>query len=284
MIKNQLKTAALLATLTALLLGAGTLLGGRTGLLIGGAFAVLMNFGSYFFSHKIVLWMYKAKPADKKKHAALYEIVKDVASRAEIPTPKVFVIQSQSPNAFATGRNPKNGIVACTEGILTLLTKEELRGVIAHEMSHIKNRDILIQTIASTIAGVIGYLASMAQWAAIFGFGGRDNEQGSNNIIGLLALAIITPILAMIIQLAISRSREYLADETGAKIIKDPLALASALEKLEKNISHNPLSFGSPSTSSLFIANPFSAKKMISLLSTHPPMEQRIKRLKEMKF
>lgn len=283
MIKNQLKTAALLATLTALLLFVAQLIGGRAGLMIGLVFAVLMNFGTYFFAHKIVLFMYRAKPADKKRHVELYGIVKDVAHRAEVPMPQVYVIPSESPNAFATGRNPSHGVVACTEGIMHLLTKEELRGVIAHEMSHIKNRDILIQTIASTIAGVIGYVASMAQWAAIFGGGGRDDEGGSGNLFGLLVLAIITPILAMIIQLAISRSREYLADETGAKIIKDPLALASALEKLDRSIPRNPLRFGTPSTSSLFIANPFHAKSMLGLLSTHPPMDDRIRRLKALK-
>ncbi|MBI4738240.1 zinc metalloprotease HtpX [Candidatus Woesearchaeota archaeon] len=282
MIKNQLKTTALLATLTALLLFVANLLGGRFGLMVGLVLAVLMNFGTYFFAHKIVLFMYRAKPADKRRHAELYSVVKDVAQRAQIPMPQVFVIPSESPNAFATGRNPSNGVVACTEGIMRLLTRDELRGVIAHEMAHIKNRDILIQTIASTIAGVVGYVASMAQWAAIFGGGGRDDE-GGGNLLGLLVLAIITPIIAMIIQLAISRSREYLADETGAKIVKDPLALASALEKLDRAIPRNPLRFGHASTSSLFIANPFSAKSMLGLLSTHPPMDERVKRLKEMK-
>ncbi|MBI4150336.1 zinc metalloprotease HtpX [Candidatus Woesearchaeota archaeon] len=284
MFKNQLKTTILLASLTALLLFVGRLLGGYTGLIIGLAFAVLMNFGAYFFSDKLVLAMYRAKLVSQKEAPDLHKTVKEITHIAGLPMPKLYIIPTTTPNAFATGRNPKHAAVACTEGILKLLNKDELRGVLAHEVSHIKNRDILVQTVAATIAGVISYIASMAQWAAIFGgFGGRDNDNGPN-MISLLVLAILTPLIATIIQLAISRSREYLADETGARIIKNPQALASALGKLDGEIKHNPLRFGNPTTASLFIANPFSARGMVSLFSTHPPMEKRIARLNEMKI
>jgi len=281
MIKNQIKTVLLLGLLTGLLLGVGQLLGGRQGLFIGLVFAIVMNFGAYWFSDKIVLKMYRAKEIKENDEPELYKLVKEVAHLAQLPMPKVYIIPSENPNAFATGRNPKNSAVACTVGIMNLLNKDELKGVIAHEMAHIKNRDTLIQAVAATIAGVISYLAFMARWAAIFGgMGGRDRDGG--NMFELLALAIITPLVATILQLAISRSREYLADETGAKTIHNPIALANALEKLESGVKHNPLRFGTPSTSSLFIVNPFSARGLIGLFSTHPPMNERIKRLKNM--
>lgn len=280
MIKNQIKTIMLLGVLTALMLWFGSIWGG-SGLFIALAFVLLLNFGAYFFSDKIVLAMYKAKEV-KEKDNDLFRLVKEVAHDAKIPIPRVYIMPSETPNAFATGRNPKHSAVACTQGILSLLSKEELKGVIAHEISHIKNRDTLIMVIASTIAGVISYLAMMARFAAIFGgVGGRDNR-GGGNAIGLLVLAIITPILAMIIQLAISRSREYLADESGARIIKNPNALASALEKLEAGVKHHPMRMGSEATSSLFIVNPFRASSMLALLSTHPPLKERVKRLREM--
>lgn len=283
MFKNQLKTTILLASLTALLLFVGRLIGGYGGLMIGFAFAVLMNFGAYFFSDKIVLAMYRARPVSQKEAPDFHSAVKEITHLAGLPMPKLYIIPTSTPNAFATGRNPKHAAVACTEGILKLLNKEELRGVLAHEVSHIKNRDILVQTVAATIAGVISYIATMAQWAALFGgFGGRDNDSGPN-VLSLLVLAILTPLIATIIQLAISRSREYLADETGAKTIKNPHALASALAKLEQGIKHDPMRFGNPTTSSLFIANPFSARGMVGLFSTHPPMEKRIARLEGMK-
>lgn len=282
MIKNQLKTFVLLSVLTALLLFVGNLLGGYNGLVIAFAFAIIFNVGSYFFSHKLVLMMYKAREAKKEDYPDLHAIVEEISHLAKIPKPKVYIVPSSSPNAFATGRNPKHAVVAATEGILKLLTKDELRGVMAHEIGHVKNRDILIQTIAATIAGVISYVASMARWAAIFGgFGGRDNNN-NGNIVSFIVLAIITPIIALLIQLAISRSREYLADHTGAKLIHNPLALASALEKLDKGIHHNPLKFGNEATSSLFIANPFKGHHMWNLLSTHPPMKERVKRLRKM--
>jgi len=281
MIKNQIKTVMLLGLLTGLLLGVGQLLGGRGGLFIGLVFAIFMNFGAYWWSDKIVLRIYRAREIKEKDEPELYRVVKEVAHLAKLPMPKVYIIPTENPNAFATGRNPKNAAVACTVGIMNLLSKDELKGVISHEMAHIKNRDTLIQAVAATIAGVITYLAFMARWAAIFGgMGGRDRDRG--NMFELLALAIITPLVATILQLAISRSREYLADETGAKTIHAPLALANALEKLESGVRHNPLRFGSPSTSSLFIVNPFTAKGLINLFSTHPPMKERIKRLRQM--
>jgi heat shock protein HtpX len=279
-IQNQLKTVILLSLLTALLMFAGRLIGGNSGLIIGLAFAIIMNFGSYWFSDKIVLMMYKAKKVTKKEAPQLYDIVKEVSQKAQLPMPKVYIIPTQTPNAFATGRNPKHAAVAATIGILDLLTKDELKGVIAHEMAHVKNRDILIQTVAATIAGVISYIATMAQWAAIFG--GRDDNKG--NGIQLLVLAILTPIIATIIQLAISRSREYIADESGARIIQDSKSLASALKKLEAGVKAHPLGFGNTATSSLFITNPFNARGMINLFSTHPPIDERVKRLKEMKL
>ncbi|MAG15782.1 protease HtpX [Candidatus Woesearchaeota archaeon] len=276
---NQFKTVVLLALLTALMLGAGQFLGGRAGLTIAIVFALVMNFGSYWFSHKIVLAMYRAKKADKQEYSELHQMVSEVSKKAGIPKPAVYVIPSDAANAFATGRNEKTAVVACTVGIMKLLSKEELKGVIAHEISHVKNKDMLVTTIAATIAGVISYLAMMAQFAAIFGGGNRDR----GNMFSMLALAIITPIIAAIIQLAISRSREYLADSSGAKTLKTGEPLARALEKLEASSAHNPMRFGSQATSSLFIVNPFRGGAA-SLMSTHPPLATRAKRLREMKF
>jgi heat shock protein HtpX len=259
----------------------GQLLGGMQGLTIALVFAVIMNVGSYFFSHILVLKMYRAKEATKSDYPKLHKMVEDVAHKANIPKPKVYIVPTENPNAFATGRNPKNAVVACTEGIMKLLDERELKGVIAHEIAHVKNRDILIQTIAATIAAVISYVAFMARFAAIFG-GMRGDDRGGENLFTLLALAILTPLIATILQLAISRSREYLADETGAKTIKDPKALANALHKLHTANQHCPMKVGNKATSSLFIVNPFSAKGLVALFSTHPPMEERIKRLNNM--
>lgn len=281
---NRLKTLLLLGALSGLMLGAGLLLGGRSGLTIALVIALVMNFMSYFFSSKIVLMMYHAKEVKKNSHPKLFAIVSEVAKKANIPMPKIYILPTQSPNAFATGRNPNHAVVAATEGILTLLNDEELKGVIAHEMAHIKNRDILIQTIAVTIATAISYVAQMAQWAAIFGGGSRDDREGGGNIFTILALAIITPIIATLIQLAISRSREYLADESAARLLNNGHSLASALHKLENGIAAKPMRGTPETTSSLFIANPFSMKGMFSLLSTHPPIDERIKKLNAMKF
>jgi len=279
MIKNQIKTVVLLALLTALLLWIGSFWG-TSGIIIGLVFAILINFGSYWYSDKIVLAMYHAKPVTEQQAPRLYRIVREVIQLANLPMPKVYVLPTENPNAFATGRNPNHAAIACTKGILELLNDDELKGVIAHEASHIKNRDILIQTVAATIAGVISYVAMMARWAAIFGgFGGRDRNSG----LELIALAILTPIIAAILQLAISRSREFLADETAARTLHNSFGLASALEKLEQGVKKNPLRFGSKATSCLFIANPFRGG-LLNLLSTHPPMAERINKLKSMNF
>jgi heat shock protein HtpX len=279
---NQVKTLLLLSILSGLVLGAGFLLGGNTGLTIALAFAVLMNFGMYFFSHKLVLAMYRAKPASKADYPHLHKMVEDIARKLHLPKPALYIVPTQTPNAFATGPSPKKAVVACTEGILSLLNDHELKGVLAHELSHVKNRDMLVTTIAATLAAVISYLAHMAQYAAIFG-GSRDRE-GNNNIIGVLALAILAPLIAMLLQLAISRSREYLADETGAKTINDPHGLASALQKLEHGCRAKPIRHGNPTTSSLFIVNPFTAHGLVALFSTHPPTAERVKRLMGMKL
>ncbi|HLC46865.1 MAG TPA: zinc metalloprotease HtpX [Candidatus Nanoarchaeia archaeon] len=280
---NQFKTVMLLGLLTGLLLGVGFLVGGQQGLLIALIFSVLMNFGTYWFSDRIVLAMYRAKQITHSEAPELFSTVKGIAHLAGMPMPKVYMIPSEAANAFATGRNPAHAAVAVTHGIMRILSKDELKGVLAHEMAHVKNRDILITTIAATIAGVISFIATMAQWSAMFGgFGGRDSNREGGGLVGLLALAIVTPLIAMLLQLALSRSREYLADEIGAKMIHNPLALASALEKLESETKRTPLRMGSEATSSLFIVNPFRAGMFLSLMSTHPPMAERIKRLREM--
>ena len=279
-IKNQLKTAILLALLTALFLWIGSLFG-KAGLIFAAIFVGIMNFGSYWFSDKIVLWMYRAKEAKQSEYPNLYKIVKEVSKLSNLPMPKVYVIPSEQSNAFACGRSPKHSAVACTEGILKLMTEDELKGVIAHEFSHIKNRDTLTSTVAGTIAGVISYISNMFMWSAMFG--GRDDDS-RGNAISLLVLAIITPIIASMIQLAISRSREYQADESGARIIKNPLGLASALEKLEEDGKKHPMRFGSPATAHLFISNPFRSGGIITLFLTHPSTQERTKRLRAMKF
>lgn len=279
-LKNQLKTAVLLAMLTALLLWMGSLFG-RNGLIFAGTFAALMNFGSYWFSDRIVLWMYKAKEARQSERPKLYKIVKEVSNLSDLPMPKVYVIPSEQSNAFACGRSPEHSAVACTEGILKLMTEDELKGVIAHEFAHIKNRDTLISTVAGTVAGIISFIANMFMWSAIFG--GRDDDS-RGNIFSLLILAIITPLIASLIHVAISRSREYQADETGARIVKNPLGLASALEKLEEDGKSHPMRFGNPSTAHLFISNPFRSGNFLALFQTHPPTALRVKRLREMRM
>ncbi|MBI5390852.1 zinc metalloprotease HtpX [Candidatus Woesearchaeota archaeon] len=277
---NQIKTVVLLGVLSAIMLWIGYAFGGSAGLYIGLAFALLTNGLSYFFSDKLVLWMSGAKPADGKEHKDLISIVHEVSNLANLPMPKVYIIQDRAANAFATGRNPKHAAVACTLGVLEILTREELKGVIAHEVAHIKNRDILIQTIAATIASVIGFIATMARWGAMFGWGKNDRDGGS--IIELLVLAILIPLIATLLQLALSRAREYVADETGATIIHNPLALASALEKLGKYTAHQPFGKAVKETEGMFIVAPFRGNALLNLLSTHPPMEERVKRLRAM--
>lgn len=280
---NHVKTAILLGALSGIVLAAGFLLGGQFGLTIALGLAVLMNFGMYFFSHKLVLAMYRARPATKSEYPHLHRMVEELAHKMHLPKPKLYIVPTQTPNAFATGPSPKKAVVACTEGILQLLTDHELKGVLAHELSHVKNRDMLVTTIAATLAAVISYLASMARFAAIFG-GMRDRDNDSGNVLSILVLAILAPIIALLLQLAISRSREYLADETGARTIKDPHGLATALQKLEHGCKARPMRGGNPTTSSLFIVNPFTAHGLVSLFSTHPPTSERVKRLNQLKF
>jgi heat shock protein HtpX len=279
---NGLKTTVFLALLTALLLWVGNLLGGYSGLAIAFVFVIIMNFVMYWWSDKIVLWMYKAKELPKSH--PVNKLVKEVADEAGLPMPRTYIIDNPTPNAFATGRGPRHAAVAVTNSILILLTDEELKGVIAHELTHVKNRDTLISTIAAVIAGVISYIASMARWAAIFG-GGTSNDKG-NSVFELIALSIITPLVALLIQLAISRTREYMADEGSASIMHDGKPLSSALKKLEKANTIRPFrkGEGTPSTASLFIVNPFRGSFLSNLLSTHPPMDKRIARLEAMKF
>lgn len=280
---NRIKTTLLLGVLAGLMLVVGWLLGGTQGLTIALIFALVFNLITFFWGYKFVLWMYKAKEVQKGQHQDLVRIVKEVSNKAGIPMPKVYIIPNPSPNAFATGPSPNNSYVAFTEGILKLLNEEELKGVTAHELSHIKNRDILIATIAATVAAVISYVAAMARWAAIFGIGGDDDGP---NIFELLLIGILAPLIALLIQLAISRSREYLADESAAKTLRNSKGLASALEKLEKGIEDKPMreSTTQSTTASLFIANPFKGRNMLAWFSTHPPIEERVKRLKSLKF
>jgi heat shock protein HtpX len=278
---NSIKTALLLGALTGLLMLIGGLIGGRGGVFIAFLFAIILNFGSYWFSDKIVLRMYKAQEVSESSAPDLYNIVRNLALKAGLPMPRIFIIPQETPNAFATGRNEEHAVVAVTEGIMRILNKEELEGVISHELSHIKNRDMLIGSIAATLAGAIVMIAHMAQWAAIFG-GGRSDDEDSGGIIGLIAMAILAPLAATIIQMAISRSREYLADAGGAKITKNPYGLASALEKLTKASQIVPMN-ANPSTAHLFIVNPLTGRSLMNLFSTHPPLEERIARLRSMK-
>ncbi|MBW2988993.1 zinc metalloprotease HtpX [Candidatus Woesearchaeota archaeon] len=281
---NQLKTVALLGLLTGLLLWIGSFWG-RSGLFFALVFSVIMNFGSYWFSDKIALAIYRAKEVKENEAPRLHKIVREVSHLAKIPMPKVYILPAPYANAFATGRNRKHAAVAATQGILDLLSDDELKGVIAHEVSHIKHNDILIQSVAATIAGVISYIAMIARWSAIFGgFGGRDRDSGS--MIELLVLAILTPLLATIIRLAISRSREYLADESGARLLHNGYSLADALEKLEdstKHVSLRPTS-QSQATAHMFISSPFRGKTFLSLFMTHPSTGSRVKRLRSMNF
>lgn len=280
---NQLKTTLLLALLTVLLVSMGAALGGKSGMMIAFVMAAVMNFGSYWFSDKIVLKMYKARPIERNDNPQFYGMVERLAQRANLPMPKVYIIPDQSPNAFATGRNPQHAAVAATEGIIRILTPEELEGVMAHELGHVKNRDILVSTIAATFAGAISMIGNMLQWGAILG-GGRDSEEGGGaaGLIGSLALAIIAPIMAMLIQMAVSRSREYLADATGAQICGKPNALADALAKLQNASRQIPMHSASPATAHMFIVNPLTGGAMKNMFSTHPPMEERISRLRAM--
>ncbi|HOG08549.1 MAG TPA: zinc metalloprotease HtpX [Syntrophales bacterium] len=279
---NSFKTALLLGALTGLLLLIGGYFGGRTGLVIAFAFAMIMNFGSYWFSDKIVLKMYRAQPVTEAEAPELYRVVRDLSMKASLPMPRVCIIPQDTPNAFATGRNEKHAVVAVTEGILRILSRDELEGVLAHELTHIKNRDILVGSIAATLAGAIVMIANMAQWAAIFGGVSRDDDDSGGGMIGLILTAILAPIAATIIQMAISRSREYMADEGGARISGKPYGLAGALEKLSRASQALPMN-AKPATAHMFIVNPLTGRPLMNLFSTHPPIEERIARLRSMR-
>jgi len=278
---NSFKTALLLGVLTGLLLLIGGYFGGRGGVVIAFIFAVVMNFGAYWFSDKLILRMYSAREVTETQAPELYSLVKGLAMRASLPMPRIYIIPEETPNAFATGRDERHAVVAVTEGILRILNRDELEGVLAHELTHIKNRDILIGSIAATLAGAIVMLANMAQWAAIFGGAGRDDEEGGG-VIGLIFMAILAPLAATIIQMAISRSREYMADEGGARISGKPYGLAGALEKLSRASQTVPME-ANPSTAHMFIVNPLSGRALMNLFSTHPPIEERIARLRAMR-
>jgi len=275
---NTMKTFLLMALLTILLVFVGRLVGGQSGMMIAFLVAAVMNFGSYWFSDKIVLRMYKAQEVTRADAPELHQIVEELAGRAGLPMPKVYIVPNDQPNAFATGRDPQHSAVAVTEGILRTLSKEELRGVLGHELAHVKHRDTLIGTVAATMAGAI---SMVAQWAMVFG-GGRssDSEQRGSPLGGLL-MVIVAPIAAMLIQMAISRGREYLADQGGAQFSGSPLSLANALRKLDARAKQIPME-ASPTTAHMFIVNPLSARGLMNLFSTHPPMEERIARLEAM--
>ncbi len=273
---NSMKTVLLLGLMSGLFLVLGQYLGGRDGMMIALVMAIVMNIGSYFFGHKIVLSMYKAQEVTEQEAPDLFHLVGDLAQNADLPMPRVYIVPDQSPNAFATGRNPKNAVVAVTEGILRLLTQEELAGVIAHELGHIKNRDILIQTIAATLAAAITYVAQ----SAMFARGSDDRGSRPNPIIMIIAV-ILAPMAAGLIKMAISRSREFKADRTGAAICGKPMWLAHALNKLRAGVDRTPME-GNNATAHMFIVNPFLGGGLTRLFSTHPPLEERIQRLQEM--
>ncbi len=278
---NRLKTLVLLAAMTALILAVGQMLGGRGGMMLALIFAAVMNLGSYWFSDRIVLAMYHAQPVTESEAPEVYGIVAELVQRANLPMPKVYIIPEEAPNAFATGRNPEHAAVAVTQGILRILDRNELSGVLAHELGHVQHRDTLIMAIAATFAGAISHLATMAMWGGMLGGRSSDDDEGGGPIAGLVAM-IVAPFAAMLIQMAISRSREYLADEAGAQFSGNPIFLANALRKLEAWKQEIPMQSGSPATAHLFIVNPFSGGGMAKLFSTHPSTEERIARLEAM--
>ncbi len=280
---NTLKTTFLLTLLTLLLVGLGGAAGGRSGMVLALILAAAMNLGAWWFSDKVVLKMYRAREVGEAEHPQLHGIVRRLATQARMPMPKVYVIPSESPNAFATGRSPEHAAVAATEGILRILTAEELEGVMAHELAHVRNRDTLISAVAATLAGAVAMIGSWLRWAAILGTGRGDEEEGGSPAAGL-ALAIVAPLAAMLVQFAVSRSREYLADRSGAELCRNPRALASALGKLQAASRNLPMAEAQPATAHLFIVNPLAGLggSLLALFSTHPPVEQRIARLEEL--
>jgi heat shock protein HtpX len=276
---NRIRTTVLLAVMTAFLIWVGQLIGGRQGMVIALVLAAGMNFFSYWYSDKMVLRMYRAREVGPGDAPELYGLVRELAGRGGLPMPKVCVIPQDAPNAFATGRDPEHAVVAVTEGLVRLMDREEIAGVLAHELAHVKNRDILIGSIAATMAGAIMVLANMARWSAIFGgMRGDDDDGGAMGVVGLIAMSIMAPVAAMLIQMAISRSREYLADATGAQIAGGPRGLARALEKLGSYADRRPMN-AEPATAHMFIVNPLSGRSLSSLFATHPPLEERIARL-----
>jgi heat shock protein HtpX len=283
---NTIKTTVLLASLTVLFVLLGGMLGGEQGMVVAFVVAGLMNFASYWWSDRIVLWMYGAQEVSEAQAPGFHALVRRLAQAAGLPMPKVYIIPTESPNAFATGRDPQHAAVAATEGILRILTPDELEGVMSHELGHVRNRDILISTVAATLAGAIMMLARMAQFAAMFGGSRyRDDDEGGGvgGVIGLILLAVLAPLAAMLIQMAISRAREYVADATGAQISRKPWALADALEKLERASTVVPMD-ANPSTAHMFIVNPLTGGSLMNLFSTHPPIEERVARLRAMRI
>jgi len=276
---NRLKTTLLLSLLTVLMVLMGSAIGGQSGMVVAFLIALAMNFVSYWYSDKIVLKMYRATEVGENDNPAFYGMIKRLALQAGLPMPRVYIIPSESPNAFATGRNPNHAAVAATEGILHLLSDEELEGVMAHELAHVKNRDILVGSIVATFAGAISMLGSMLQWAAILGMGRDEDSEGAGSLVGSLVLAMVAPLAALLIQMSVSRSREYLADESGAKICGRPQALANALRKLHAASRNIPMQGAQPATAHMFIVNPFAGGALLKWFSTHPPMEERIARL-----
>lgn len=283
--RNYAKTAMLMAFLIALLAMGGNAWGGYQGMLLFGSIGLVINFAMYWFSDRIALMAHRAQPVTREQAPQLYDIVERLTRKAGMPMPRVYVIPSETPNAFATGRNPSHAAVAVTEGILHVLDWRELEGVLAHEISHVRNRDVLIATIAAAVAGLVSSLGHVIQWGAMLGGFGRSDDEGRGNIFSVLAWAILAPILALLIQLAVSRSREYGADASGAQLLGDPDPLASALEKLEEANQVRPYEFAGPATAHLFIVNPLhgAAGRALKLFSTHPPIEERVRRLREMR-
>ncbi|MGH7375363.1 MAG: zinc metalloprotease HtpX [Candidatus Rokuibacteriota bacterium] len=280
---NLMKTGVLLAALTVLLVLIGGAIGGQYGMVMAFFLAMVMNFGSYWFSDRIVLAMYRAQPVDEAQAPALYRIVRTLATRAGMPMPRVYVLPDETPNAFATGRNPQHAAIAVTDGIMRVMSEEELEGVLAHELSHVQNRDTLIMAIAATLAGAITYMAHMAQWAMIFGGGRRDSDEdsGGGGVVGGLLMIVLAPLAATLIQLAVSRSREFQADASGAQMAGQPWGLAKALEKLETASKMAPM-HATPATAHLFIVNPLTGGGWTTLFSTHPPVAERVARLRAM--
>ncbi len=279
---NTIKTIGLMVFMTLLLIFVGAAIGGRGGMVTAFALATIMNVGSYWFSDKIILRMYNAQPVTESQAPELHALVRILVQKAGMPMPKVYIIPDETPNAFATGRNPEHAVVAVTEGIMRLLSREELSGVIAHELAHIKHRDMLTGTIVATIAGAISMLAQMAQWAMIFGGGRHDSDDEGGNPIAALVMMIVAPIAAMLVQMAISRTREFEADKGGAQIAGHPSGLANALLKLEKGSQLMPMHDAQPATAHMFIVNPLTGGGFLNLFSTHPPIAERVQRLRDM--